>query len=67
MKYKKFKPYFYKSKVWKRISIGIDSIFSLTFYTNGIMFTLCYFGTIQKRVEYEIELYPKFYFNKRRY
>lgn len=67
MNHKKFRPYYYKSKVWKKFSLGLNQVFSLSFYRNGFVFTLCHFGTILKRVEYEFGFYPKFYFRKRQY
>jgi len=56
--HQKYKPYLYKSNFWKKITIGVNHIFSISLYKNGIVITICQFGTILKKYEISIGVNP---------
>ena len=62
----KYKPFFYKKKYFGALSLGLDRIFTVTLYKNGLTISICHFGTILKKYDLEIELLP-FSYSKRIY
>ena len=53
--YIKYRFYAYRCSLWKKIVFGINNLFSVSIFCNGIIFTLCKPGTIFKMYDVSFE------------
>ncbi len=54
----KFKPFYQRCTTFNYYCFGINGLFSITLFTNGVSFITAYFGTIYKKTDRNINWFP---------
>lgn len=54
----KYRPFYYKNTKWNKICFGLNRIFTICIFNNGIIIEICYFGTILKKYDLVFSIFP---------